>query len=331
MRVIQFLDSSDSRRVGLVSPDGQSIRTLTCCQTVYQLASNALEQEITLVQAVSDCPLGQSYQFDELLSEKRVLVPFDHPDSAHMILAGTGLTHLGSAASRDAMHAKLGQASEDITDSMRMFRWGVEGGRPALGQDPVQPEWFYKGDGAWLVPPEGEIPSPPFALDGGEESELAGLYLIDSHGNPRRLGFALANEFSDHAMEKLNYLYLAHSKLRPSSVGPELLIGELPRDIRGTTRILRNGQELWRGEFLTGTDNMSYEIEGLEHHHFKYPGFRRPGDAHCHFFGTSLLSYSSGIRTEAGDVFEIHAAPFTQPLRNTRGQADPVTPPCRPL
>ena len=36
----------------------------------------------------------------------RVLLPVDHPDPCHMHLTGTGLTHLGSAATRNAMHAK---------------------------------------------------------------------------------------------------------------------------------------------------------------------------------------------------------------------------------
>ena len=46
-------------------------------------------------------------------------------------MTGTGLTHLGSAATRDAMHAKANAAEETLTDSMRMFRMGLEGGKPA--------------------------------------------------------------------------------------------------------------------------------------------------------------------------------------------------------
>jgi hypothetical protein len=62
---------------------------------------------------------------------------------------------------------------------------------------------------------------------------------------------------------------------------------------------------------------MSYRFSGLEYHHFKYDRFRRPGDVHCHFFGTSLLSFASGISAEDGDTFEISASPFTRPLRNS--------------
>ena len=92
----------------------------------------------------------------------------------------------------------------------------------------MQPEWFFKGSGYNLVPPEQSIISPPFALDGGEEAELVGLYVIDESGEVLRVGFALGNEFSDHVMEAQNYLYLAHSKLRPCSFGPELLVTPPP-------------------------------------------------------------------------------------------------------
>ena len=109
---------------------------------------------------------------------------------------------------------------------------GLEGGKPAAGKTGVQPEWFYKGDGALLVGPGQPLTAPSFAQDGGEEPEVAGIYIIADDGRPFRIGFALANEFSDHVMERVNYLYLAHSKLRPCSVGPELLVGALPDDVR---------------------------------------------------------------------------------------------------
>ncbi len=88
----------------------------------------------------------------------RLLPPLLHPDPAHLHLTGTGLTHLGSASTRAAMHAK---APQDETDSMKMFRMGVEGGKPANGQPGVQPEWFYKGTGHALVAPGARWPRPP--------------------------------------------------------------------------------------------------------------------------------------------------------------------------
>ena len=86
------------------------------------------------------------------------------------------------------------------------------------------------------------LPKPSFALDGGEEPELAGLYMIDAKGKPVRLGFALGNEYSDHITERQNYLFLAHSKLRHCAIGPEMIAGSAPGNISGMSRINRKGQ-----------------------------------------------------------------------------------------
>ncbi len=224
------------------------------------------------------------------------------------------------------MHRALAAAEPAQTDSMKMFLMGVAGGKPAPGATGVQPEWFYKGDGAALIAPGEPLPSPDFALDAGEEPEIAGVYFIADDGNPVRAGFALANEFSDHVTERHNYLWLAHSKLRPAALGPELLVTPLPSSVSGTSRILRDGAVLWSKPFLSGEDNMSHSIANLERHHFKYAIFRRPGDVHVHFFGTGTLSFGDGISTRPGDVFEISAPPFSLPLSSplSRVSTDPV-------
>jgi hypothetical protein len=257
--------------------------------------------------------------YEALIASRRLLPPLDHPDPAHCLVTGTGLTHLGSAQARDAMHAKAA-TNAPLSDSMRLFQLGLDGGKPAGGGPGVQPEWFYKGNGSSLVPPEQPLVSPAFALDGGEEAELVGLYVVAESGQVLRVGFALGNEFSDHVMEAQNYLYLAHSKLRPFSFGPELVTGGAPAHVSGVVRIQRDGGTLWEAAFLTGEDNMSYTIASLEHHHFKYGAFRQPGDVHCHFFGTATLSRNAGIVTRPGDRFEISAPGFGRPLRNPLGQ-----------
>jgi hypothetical protein len=211
------------------------------------------------------------------------------------------------------MHAKVD--AEDASDSMKMFRMGLEDGKPTELPG-VQPEWFYKGNGFGVAAPGAPLVSPAFALDGGEEPEVAGLYVIGPDGSPARVGWALANEFSDHVTERINYLFLAHSKLRPASFGPEILVGDLPAHVEGTSRIVRAGTVVWEKPFLSGEANMSHLFANLEHHHFKYGLFRQPGDVHVHFFGTATLSFADGIRPEAGDVFEVEAAPFGLPLRN---------------
>ncbi|HEV7292947.1 MAG TPA: AraD1 family protein, partial [Devosia sp.] len=270
-----------------------------------------------LAALVAEHGLGDAVDPGKILAEGRMLAPIDHPDPAHMHVTGTGLTHLGSAATRDAMHKSAApQAEETLTDSMKMFRMGLENGKPADGSKGVQPEWFYKGNGHIVVNPGHPIPSPSFALDAGEEPEMAGIYVIDQHGQPRRLGFALANEFSDHVTERINYLYLAHSKLRACAFGPELRLGDLPENVEGMSRIYRDGKVLWEKPFLSGEANMSHTIANLEYHHFKYELFRQPGDVHIHMFGTATLSFADGISTQPNDVFEIEEAQFGAPLRN---------------
>jgi len=207
-------------------------------------------------------------------------------------------------------------AAGQATDSMRMFLMGEAGGKPAAGEIGVQPEWFYKGDGSIVVETGKPLPVPGFALDGGEEPELAGIYLIGSDRMPYRLGFALGNEFSDHLTERENYLWLAHSKLRHAALGPELRLGDVPADVRGTSRIRRDGAVLWEKPFATGEANMTHAIGNLEHHHFKHARFRRPGDLHVHFFGTATASFADGVATRPGDVFEIEADGFHLPLSN---------------
>lgn len=316
MRLVQFISDDGRRQVGLVQENGSELGVLGDTLSVYELALEANRLDCRLDQLVTAHLSDQTVDYERVVTEQRLLPPLDHPDPAHCYVTGTGLTHLGSAQARDETHVKTDETETVLTDSMRMFQWGLEGGRPPQGQVGVQPEWFYKGSGTCIVPPEQPLELPPFALDGGEEAELVGLYVIAESGVVLRVGFALGNEFSDHVMERQNYLYLAHSKLRTCSIGPELLLGQLPSSISGRVRIVRDGAELWADTFLTGEANMSYTIANLEHHHFKYAAFRQPGDVHCHFFGTATLSNSVGIVVQPGDIFEISAVPFGRPLRN---------------
>jgi hypothetical protein len=172
---------------------------------------------------------------------------------------------------------------------------------------------------------------PSFAMTGGEEAEIVGVYVVDDRSVPRRIGFALGNEFSDHELEGQNYLYAAASKLRECSLGPELLLGDLPHSVRGLARVLRAGETLWKGDFQSGEDHMAHSIANLEHHHFKHPLFRRPGFVHCHFFGAAAMSYAAGVRSAPDDVFKLDVPVFGRPLRNTLRRAEPETFAVEPL
>ena len=296
----------------VVARNGTQAHVVLGTASVYDLAQAAIAAGHGIAAEVSARGLGEAV----VLEGAVFALPVSHPDPAHLHLTGTGLTHLGSASARDAMHAKL-TGAEDLTDSMKMFRMGLEGGRPTAGEVGAQPEWFYKGNGFAAVAPGDALTAPGFAEDGGEEPEIAGIYIVGPDRTVHRIGWALGNEFSDHVTERVNYLWLAHSKLRVASYGPEILVGDLPADVRGMSRILRGGAVIWEKPFLSGEANMSHTIANLEHHHFKYDIFCQPGDLHVHFFGTATLSVADGIKTQVGDVFEIEAAAFGAPLRNS--------------
>ncbi len=316
MRLVQFLSRLGERKVGMPDNSGKVLMPIARPTTVYDLAMGAIERGKSLAEAADGETRGAAVSYEEIVAEGRLLAPLDHPEPARFWITGTGLTHIGSAAARDKMHEIAHGADTDMTDSMKIFRMGLEGGKPAEGEIGVQPEWFFKGVGTCVVPPEADLPMPAFALAGGEEAEIVGLYLIGPDGNPWRLGFALGNEFSDQVTEALNYLYLAHSKLRACSIGPELLIGDLPENTKGAIRVIRDGQPIWEGEFLSGEHNMSHSVRNLEHYHFRYDMFRRPGDLHAYFFGAPLLSCANGVETRSGDRFEIDVPDFGRPLRN---------------
>ena len=65
---------------------------------------------------------------------------------------------------------------------------------------------------------------------------------------------------------------------------------------------------------------MCHSIANLEHHHFKYAQFRRPGDVHWRcartFFGVSLLCCALGFVLQPGDTVQIAAQTFGRPLIN---------------
>lgn len=316
MRLIQFIDDDGSVSVGRIGLDGRSVQRIAGFRSSYALAQAALKAN-TGLDAFADRQGAQGAEvgYAVLQQEGRLLPPVMHPDPAHCLVSGTGLTHLGSAAARDAMHQKLAAGEETLSDSMRMFKWGLEGGRPAEGAG-VQPEWFYKGNGHIVAAPGAPLSMPDFALDGGEEPELVGIYLIGDDGTPHRLGYAIGNEFSDHVTERQNYLLLAHSKLRACSVGPELRTGPLPDHLAGTSRIRRGAEVVWEKPFQTGEANMSHSLANLEYHHFKYAAHRQPGDLHLHFFGTATLSFVDNVRVQPGDFFEIELPALGAPLVN---------------
>jgi hypothetical protein len=319
LRLVQLQRPNHDRRIARVEDD--RLRLLKQFDSVFSLAWAALERKTSLVRLVEDNLSADHLDYDpvyRLESEWRLLPALDHPhEEGRCLVSGTGLTHKSSALTRQAMHVQEQGGAAAVTDSLRMLQWGLEGGRPAPGQVGAQPEWFYKGRGEVLRAHGEPLDVPAFADDGGEEGELVGLYFIAPDGTPRRLGLCTGNEFSDHVMERKNYLYLAPSKLRTCAIGPELVVDAAFDDVRGTARVERGGQTLWTSALRSGRENMSHTLANLEHHHFKYPSHRRPGDVHVHFLGADSFSFGEKIRLQNGDVLGVEFEGLGRPLRNT--------------
>jgi hypothetical protein len=313
-RLVQ-LQSATERRVALV--EEPRLRLLAGTASVLELARAALAARRPATRLAAERATGESLEYEPVYrgeSPWRLLPAIDHPgEPARCLVSGTGLTHLGSARDRQAMHTK---ADAELTDSMKMFRSGLEGGRPEPGRIGTPPEWFYKGSGTILRAHGEPLPVPSYAEDGGEEGEIAGVYLIDAEGRPRRLGMTVGNEFSDHRFERKNYLNLAGSKLRPCALGPELVLDPAFESVTGCVSLERAGSVFWRKEIQTGEAEMCHSLRNIEHHHFKFEAHRRPGDVHVHFFGACALSFGEGIALADGDVMEIRFEGFGRALRN---------------
>ena len=297
--------------------DEPHLRVIDGFLSVFDLAQAAITAQTTLVALVRKSAVVETLDYDAIYtgeSEWRLLTPIDHPrDPTRCLVSGTGLTHLGSAANRQQMHEA---AESQLTDSMKMFRSGLDGGKPAPGEIGVAPEWFYKGNGTILRAHGEPLDTPAFAEDGGEEAEIAGVYMIGDGGVPHRLGMTIGNEFSDHVFERKNYLNLAGSKLRTCAIGPELVVDPDFNSVPGTVTINRRGATLWAKSIVTGEQEMSHNLRNIEHHHFKFDAHRCPGDVHVHYFGACALSFGDGVRLTDGDVMEVAFTGFGRPLRN---------------
>jgi len=296
--------------------DGDEVRLLASYHSIHAVAWAAMAEGLRIAELVAEDANGDVLDYGEIYAGEsawRILPAVDHPgEPARCLVSGTGLSHIRSAANRQAMHA----AGQQVTDSMRMYEWGLQGGRPEPGFPGVSPEWFYKGNGLTLRAHNEPLDVPAFAEDGGEEPEIAGVYIIDEAGHPRSIGMAAGNEFSDHAFEKKNYLYLASSKLRTCAIGPELVVDADFERVPGEVSIEREGQVLWNKAIQTGESVMCHSLANMEHHHFKFEGHRRPGDIHVHFFGADAFSFGEGVKLQDGDWMQVQFEGFGRPLRN---------------
>lgn len=332
MRLIQLFHPKHGRRIAKVD-NSELILIKQDFFSCYTLFEKIIRAQLTPKEFIPEFLTDELLDYEKIYSHEnswKILPAFDHPGTPlGCILSGTGLTHKTSAENRQKMHKNTEKGK--LTDSMKIYLWGEEGGKPEPGNNRpgIQPEWFYKGNGTHLRAFGEPLEVPPYGDDGGDEPEVAGVYMISEEALPYRIGFTTANEFSDHIMEKKNYLYLAPSKLRTCAIGPELVIGHDFNHVTGHAAITRNGSEIWSKEIHTGEQNMCHSLGNLEYHHFKYAQHRIPGTVHIHFFGADAFSFGEGIVLEDGDQmsirFEGFGKPLVNPVRIKKGKENPVT------
>ena len=134
LRLLQLTTEDGARAVARLAED-RSARLVAGVTSTYALAMRAIARGITLEQAADEAGAGDAVDVFAALAQGRVLPPLDHPDDpAHLIVTGTGLTHLGSAEGRDKMHRAL-ESEANLTDSMKMFKLGLESGKPQPGAE----------------------------------------------------------------------------------------------------------------------------------------------------------------------------------------------------
>ncbi len=309
MHLTQFSDQAGQAHVGLV--DSGLVYPLVYSGGLLTLCMKAIANKSGLADIVSSVETAPPILYSTLLTSGRLLPPIPLVDSTHTLISGTGLTHRNSVSMRQEM------SQAGMSEAQKLYAEGVADGKPEADKLGAMPEWFFKGFGSQLRTSHQKLALPHYALDGGEEAELAVIYLIGNDACPYRLGVTLGNEFSDHLLEKKNHYYLARSKLRECAIGAELFVGELPKKIGGSIRINRKGVDVWNKQYETGAEKMIYSLDNIERHFFKYDMFCVPGQVHVFFLGADTVSFKDGIRLETGDEITIDSDFFPSALVNT--------------
>ncbi len=177
------------------------------------------------------------------------------------------------------------------------------------------PERFYKGDGSTLFAHNTRITMPKNAHSVGEEAELVAFYFIGAEGYPYLIGYALGNDLSDPLMRRQNTNQFSASKLRPSSIGPELCLGALPSVVKGRVSINRNGKSVWSALYNTGTSQFLYSMEAITQFFVEIAN-PIPGNLYYVFLGADKNSFADNFTIKSEDTVCITAETFSFPLSN---------------
>ncbi len=122
LRLLQLELAGQGRIVAALRQDRSAVR-LDGVDSTYELANAALAEGISLEEAARRRMTADAVDVSGASPASRLLPPIDHPDPAHLYLTGTGLTHLGSAESRDKMHALAATGRRADRLDAHVSRW----------------------------------------------------------------------------------------------------------------------------------------------------------------------------------------------------------------
>ena len=228
-------------------------------------------------------------------------------------------SRLGRGAGQDAPRGG-GQGSADIP--MRMFLMGGEGGKPTGAGGRRAAGMVLQGRRPNHRRARRALAMPRFAQDGGEEPEIAGVYLIDADGAPVRLGYVLATSSPTTSPSAATTCGWRTPSCGPPPWAPSYCWASFP--MTSAARAGSCGTASGLGEAVPVRGGQHVPFAGqprappLQVRRLPPPRRRTR-----HFFGTATPSFSDGFRTEEGDVFEIEAKPFTLPVRNPLARLRP--------
>ncbi|HYZ87412.1 MAG TPA: GguC protein, partial [Bryobacteraceae bacterium] len=130
MRIVQLTGPRLEHRIAMV--EGHYLRLLQQYGSTYELAFAAIDAERPLSELIGENLSEETLDYDavwEGIGDWDLRPSFSHDgDPSRLLVSGTGLTHRVSAQNRSSMHEAATQSS--LTDSMRMYYWGLEGGSP---------------------------------------------------------------------------------------------------------------------------------------------------------------------------------------------------------
>ena len=231
MRIVQFFDGSNQRRVGRI--EGDHVIDLTNpamgLRSTLDLFNWADEHQTDLISAVDQlgATSGNYFPLSALDAEPgEGLVYLDLPLGPPEVW-GCGVTYRKSAEFRD----------EETSSGRGIYDYVYSGARPEI---------FFKATPSRCVGPRGRISIRSDSQFTAPEPELA--IAVDSRG--RILGYTVADDVSAWDIERENPLYLPQSKVFAAccALGPAIVTPDEvpdPYDLTVIGRIIRNGQTIF--------------------------------------------------------------------------------------